>query len=129
MGVERFHEPCSAMKMPFAVLLREHPAGVEAHAERGDVGTERLGRRGELVARAAGVEVGVADVVAVAEGEAEVLAGLGHAVELVGRLVVAEPVAPVLGEPELLGVGGEVEADAVAHTVAPPPPAARRPRP
>ena len=52
-----------------------------------------------------------------AVGEAEVLPLLRHHVELVARLVVAQPVAGVGGEVELLGHRMPVEAHAVAHAV------------
>src|SRR6266545_129201 len=56
------------------ILVRKHRARVEPHADRGHVGAEQAGGRGELFARAAAVVLGVAHAVAVAVGEAEVLA-------------------------------------------------------
>ena len=50
-----------------------------------------------------------------AERKPEVLADLRQMVQLVGRLIVAEPVAAVVGEPQVAGRRIEVEADAVAH--------------
>src|SRR6185503_6705651 len=97
------------------VALWKHLPGVEAHAEGRHVRAKEPGWRGELRARAPRVVLGVAQAVAVTEGKAEVLARAREAVQLVGRLVVAEPVAPVVGEPELAGLRLEVEADAVAH--------------
>lgn len=100
-----------------AVLGGELAAGVEAHAERGDVRAELLRRWGEVAAGALCAEFGVGDVAAVAVGKAEVQAGRGGAVQLVGRAVVAEPVAAVVGEPQFAAGGVPVEADAVAHAV------------
>ena len=50
-----------------------------------------------------------------AERRAEMLAGLGDAVEFVLRHVFRHPVAAVVGEVELLGDRMPVEADGVAH--------------
>src|SRR5438132_1913264 len=98
-----------------AVLLGKHPAGVEPHADGGDVRAELSSRRRELAARTSGVVLWIADAVAVAERKPEVLADLRQMVQLVGRLIVAEPVAAVVGEPQVAGRRIEVEADAVAH--------------
>jgi hypothetical protein len=78
------------------------------------VRAERAGGRRELRAGAPRAELGVAEPFAVAVGEAEVLAGLREVVQLVGWLVVAQPVTSVVGEPEGAGLGMEVEAHAVA---------------
>lgn len=59
----------------------------------------------------------IRDAVAVDEGVAEVQAGLRRAVQLVGRHVVAEVVAAVVGEPEVAGRGVPGEADRVADAV------------
>jgi hypothetical protein len=37
-------------------------------------------------------------------------------VQLVGRLIVAEPIAAIVREPQLAGLGMEVEPDGIAHT-------------
>jgi hypothetical protein len=55
-------------------------------------------------------ELGVQQVGAVDVRIAEVLRRVGEAVEFVQRTVVTEPVATVVGEPELAGVGVPVEA-------------------
>src|SRR5262245_50349264 len=82
-----------------AVFLWEHLPGVEPHAERCAVRPELCDRPGEFIAAAAPAELGVGNVAAVAIGKAEiVLAGMEHAVELVLRLVLGEPVTLVLGE-------------------------------
>ena len=98
-----------------AVLGREHRAGVEAHAVRRDVRAELDGRRVELAARAALAVLGVGQVALVAERVAEVHALLRRAVQRVVGQVVADPVAGVVGEPEVLGARVPVEADRVAH--------------
>ena len=100
------------MKIWVAILGREHVAGIETHAERGDVRAQLLRRRAELAART-GVELRVLDVALVAEREAEVEAGLRRVVQRVGRLCVAEPVAAVVGEPELVRLRVPRKADRV----------------
>src|ERR1700722_12737170 len=56
----------------------------------------------------------IRNVTLVTVGIAEVLTILGQVVELVGRDVVAHPVARILGPPELAGSRIDVAADAVA---------------
>jgi hypothetical protein len=90
-------------------------AGVEAHPERGDVRPEVLRRRGELAASVLRAEIRIADRAAVAVRIAEALAAPRDAIELVGRLVVAELVAPVVGEPQFPRARVPVEAHRVAH--------------
>src|SRR5919106_2025317 len=80
-----------------AVLLGEHRAGVEAHPDRRDVRIEPPRRRRELGARAVAVVLGVGHAVAVTVGEAEVLAGAGEPVQLLGGLGVAGPIATGFG--------------------------------
>src|SRR5690606_7899252 len=58
--------------------------------------------------------LGIEDHAAMAVGIAKVLTSPGRAIELVGRNVVAELVAAVLGEPQLTGLGVPVEAERVA---------------
>jgi hypothetical protein len=60
-------------------------------------------------------EVDIGDVALMAIGEAEVLAGPGHVVQLVIRQVFAQPIALVVGEPEVLGLRVPVEAQGIAH--------------
>ena len=69
----------------------------------------------ELAARALRAELRIGRVALVAERIAEVLAGARHAIELVGRQIVAEHVAAVVGEPERAVDRAPVEADRVAH--------------
>jgi hypothetical protein len=52
-----------------------------------------------------------------AERIAEMLALVRRAVELVRRAIVAEPVAAVVGEPQLMGHGMERQSHAVAHAL------------
>src|SRR5438128_2128485 len=61
----------------------EHAAGVEAHAERRAVRAEQGDRLDELVTRPAPAELAVREIALVTVREAEMLADLGDAIELV----------------------------------------------
>eukprot|EP01035_Chromulina_nebulosa_P000957 gene958-1300_t len=97
------------------VLSGEHAAGIELHAERGDVGAEIQHRRRELGALVTHGEFRVRHIALVAIGIAEVFAHLRDHVELVARQVVADPVAGVFGEPVFAGAWIDIAANAVAH--------------
>ncbi len=97
-----------------AVGAGERVAGIELHAERRRMRAHQLDRRSELLALAAPAELLVGDVALVAERRAEVLADLGHAVELVVGQVLRHPVAAVVGEVHLLRHRVPIEADRVA---------------
>src|SRR5580765_1556900 len=98
------------------VFRREHLAGVELQAERAGVRPQQRGGLHIVVAGLAPAELRIGDVALMAVREAEVLlARLGDDVELVVRQFFAEPVAAVVGEPEVAGLRVEVEADGVAH--------------
>ncbi len=99
------------------VLGREHLARVEAHADRRDVRAELERRRRELLARAVLAELGIERVALVAVGVAEVLSLARRHVQRVVRRVVAQPVASMVGEPELSGLRMKIEADRVAHAL------------
>src|SRR6266542_5518840 len=96
------------------VLGREHRARVEVDAVSGHVRPRLEERRYELRARAPLAELWVEDIALVAVRVAEVQALLRCDVEAVARHVVAQPVAAVGGEVELLGHRVPVEAHAVA---------------
>src|SRR5260221_5625883 len=106
---------CSSDLDPVAVFGRKHRAGVEAHAERGDVGAQLLRGWRELAARMALGEIGVRDVSGVAIRKPEMHAGPGCMVQLVGWNVVAHEVAPVVGEPQLLRLRVPAETDPARH--------------
>src|SRR5919109_1652161 len=72
-----------------AIRFREHRARIKAHAERRDVGTEVLRRRGELRARALAAELGVGNAPAVAIGKPKVHPGLRGTIQLIRRAIVA----------------------------------------
>ncbi len=92
-------------------------AGVEPHAQRRHVRAELARRRRELVAAPPGAELGIGQVAAVAVRVAEIQAGARRVIELVGRHVVAQQVAAVVGEPELAGARVPVETHAVADAL------------
>ena len=98
-----------------AVLGREHLSLIEGHAQRRGVWAQQRGGLGVVGAALAPAEFRIEDVALVAVRIAEVLVGLGHHVELVVGQVLGEPVAPVVGEPEVAGLRIEVEAHRVAH--------------
>lgn len=88
---------------PALVFRREGGARVEPHPESSDVGSQVHLRGRELAASPRPAEDGIWDS-GMAEGEAEVLAGDGGPVQLVWGLVVSEPVAAVVGKPEVAGI-------------------------
>ncbi len=98
-----------------AVFGREHVAGVEAHAQRGHMRTERHGRRRIFSTDALLAELRIGDGPAVAIGEAEVEARLGGVVEFVGREIIAQMIAAIVGEPQFVRLRMPVEADRIAH--------------
>src|SRR6185503_12496948 len=80
------------------------------------VGTEFLRRRREFFAWARFAKLGIGDIAAVAMRIAEVQSCLSRVVQFVRRHIVAEPVATVVGEPELLGLRMPIESDGIANT-------------
>src|SRR5437867_7233121 len=97
-----------------AVFRGEHGPCVEGQAERGDVRSQFLRRRGEFGAFARLAELGIGNVSLMAVWIAEVQPGPGSTIQLVVRLLIAERVAPVVGEPQLVRVRVERETDRVA---------------
>ncbi len=79
------------------------------------MGAEGLSRRCKLATRSLAV-VGVGDRPSVAEWKAEVQTGGWRVVELVGRQVVAQHVAAVVGEPQLVRSRIPIEAHGVPYT-------------
>src|SRR5262249_17804645 len=97
------------------ILGRKHGPRVEPHSERRTMWTEQRGRLHEVITRLAPPELGIGKVALVTVGIAEVLPYLRRAVQLVVGQVLREPVALVVGEPQLAGLRMEVEAHRVAH--------------
>src|SRR5207249_8266233 len=94
----------------------EHLARVEAHPERCGVRAQERGGLDEVVAGLAPSELGIGEIALMAVRVAEVLlARLREAVQLVLGKVLREPVALIVGEPELARLRMEVETDGVAH--------------
>jgi hypothetical protein len=96
-----------------AISLREHRARVESHPKRGDVRPEVHGWLNEAVRRVALPVLGIGNIVSVEVRETEIEPGCGRTVEFVGRLVVAQPVSSVVGEPEISRGRIPIEPDAV----------------
>src|SRR5882672_9054585 len=99
-----------------AVLRREHSAGVEAHAERGYVRAQLDRRRYRVGARARIAELRVRDVAFMTERIAEVLSRCRGVVQFVTGDIVAEPVAAVVREPQVVRVRVPVEKPTVLRT-------------
>ena len=99
------------------VVGTERVTGVEIHADRRRVGLNLdLGR--DVVRRVVVLSVfGVADGGTVDVRETVVGAGFGDAVDLLRRDVVAHHVAPVVREPQLIGLGVPCHADGIANAV------------
>src|SRR5205085_11800999 len=74
-----------------AVLRGEHRAGIEAHAERGRMGSQLGNWRDEFAAGMAPAELVVRNGALVAVRISEVLAHFGYAVEFVVRQFLGEP--------------------------------------
>ena len=90
------------MKHLVAILLGELRAGVELHAERRDVRTELAGRRRHLAAQSPRLaKLRILDVPPWQYGKPKSQPGARRMIELARRRVLAEPVAAVVGEPEL----------------------------
>jgi hypothetical protein len=98
-----------------AILGREHLAGIESHAQRRRVRSQRHDGLGHALAGIGLLDVLIGNAHRVAVGEAEILAGPTHAVQLFLGAVLVLPVAAVVGEPELARLGVEVEAHRIAH--------------
>ena len=82
-----------------------------------ECGPIKADRRGVVAAGFAPAEFGIDDIALQAIRRAEMFADLGHAVEFVLGHVFRHPVASVVGEVELLGLGIPVEADRVANAL------------
>src|SRR5579883_1879719 len=99
------------------VFLREHAPAVEGHTEISRMRGHLDLREDDVGGRLLGLVLVSAGVAAAVPREAEILPGLDGAVELARRLVVAHAVDLVVGEPQGLVLGIEVEADRVANAV------------
>src|SRR5262249_4484658 len=99
-----------------AIGSRKHLASVKAHAERGRVRAEQRNGRLEVAAAAPPAKLVVGHIALVAIGIAEMLPGLGDAVELVVGQILRQPIAAVVGEIELLRYGVEIKPDRVANS-------------
>ena len=97
------------------IFRREHPAGVEPHADRGDVRAERVRRRDELRTRAFFSVLRIREVAAVAVRISKVQPRLRRVVQFVGRYVAAERIATVFGEPHFFRRRVPVETNRVPH--------------
>src|SRR5882672_1011925 len=99
-----------------AVLRREHPAGIEAHAERGYVRAQLDRWRYRVGARAQIAELRVREVAFMTERIAEVLSRCRGVVQFVTGDVVAEPGAAAVSKPPMVHAVVPVETDRDAYT-------------
>ncbi len=91
-------------------------AVVEGQTERRGVRLQVDGGRNAAgaTARAFGLVLGIHDAIAVAERPAEIAAALAEVVDLIGRQVVAQPIAAVFAGPD----GARLLVEGKAHGVA-----------
>src|SRR5258706_12850428 len=87
-----------------AIFRREHTAGIEAHANRRAVRIELARWSLELAARVLVAELGVLHLTGMTVRIAERQSLLRRVIQLVGRHIVSEQVAAVVGEPHLAGL-------------------------
>src|SRR6476646_10674107 len=95
----------------------KHVPSVEREAERRHMGAELLHGRFGRRAGPLSAELRIRYVTLVTVRESEVHAALPRDIELVARHIVAEHVATVICEPQLVRARVPIEADAVAHAL------------
>ncbi len=88
-----------------------HAAPPKRHPQRRDMRAQAGHRRDELAAAPALAELRVEEVALMAEGKAKMLPGLHDAVEFAAGLIIAQPVATVVGEPQLTRTRLKIKAD------------------
>ena len=99
------------------VLLGELLAVIERHAEVGGVRGLLDDREHDVGRRRLGLVLDGTDMAAAIPGEAEILAHLGGVVDLARRDVVTHAIDLVIGEPERVVGGIEIQPDRVAHAM------------
>ena len=109
-----FRGPVECNEQVSAVLLGELHPGVEREAERRRVGLHSDFRCAHAHARIRTPELGIRQVAGMAPGPAEVVA-LTYEVDRFGREVVAEPVAPIVGRPQLIAPWSDRKAHGITQ--------------
>ena len=102
---------------PVPVLGGKHVPRVEPHPQARHVGPHAQCRFHKVLTAALGAVLGIGDRPTVAVRIAEVEAGLGRPVELVGRDILTQVVPPVVGKPQHAALRVPVETDAVTDAV------------
>src|SRR5699024_551570 len=95
--------------------IGKHVAGVEAHTQRGHVRTQFSRRRRVIAAGMSRAVLRIGHIAAMTVRIAEMFVAAVDTVELVSRSVVAEHIAAVVSEPQLVAVRLPVETDRVAN--------------
>ena len=104
------------MNSALPVRSRKLVAGVKCHTQGRGVGLDFNLRR-HIVSRVPPcTELRVQDIARMDVRIAVMRAGFGHAIDLLGRLVIPQPIPAVVGEPEFAGVRMPVHTDGIAHT-------------
>ena len=98
------------------ILLREHPAGIKLHAQRGDMRAQLLRRCPGLRTGTPAAELRIGDVRPVTVRKPEMKSCPRSVIQLIRRAVIAQPVPPVIGEPQLFGDRMPVKPDGIADT-------------
>src|SRR6266550_7630523 len=95
------------------IFRRKHRTGVKSHAQRGDVRTELLRRRGKFSAGTFLAELGIGNIAAMTVGIAEMQPRLRRMIQFIRRHVVSLPIPSVIGEPKLLGLWMPIKANRI----------------
>ena len=98
------------------VLQGEHGAGVKAHAQRGDMGSERDRRRREFAAGVFAAVLRIRNRSPMAIGIAKVQSGLRRMIEFIRRLIIPEIIPTIICEPQVMGRWIPIESDRVPHS-------------
>src|SRR5262245_26555718 len=97
------------------ILGRKHGPGVEAHPERRSMRPKQGSWLDEVITRLAPPELRIGKIALMTVGIAEVLPYLRRAIQLIVGQILREPVALVVGEPQLAGLRMKVKAHRVTH--------------
>src|SRR5713226_963511 len=95
------------------VFQGEHGAGVKAHPERGDMGTERDRRRRKFAAGVFAAVLRIQDRSPMAIGIAKVQPGLWRIIEFIRRLIIPEIIPTIIREPQVMGRWSPIESDRI----------------
>src|SRR5258708_22358918 len=97
------------------VTLWKHAAGIKPHTERGRMRTHQSDRRREFAAGMSPAVFGLRNISLITVRCSEILTHFGDAIKLILRNIFRHPVAPLVGEVELLGFRMPAVTDPVAN--------------